>query len=387
MKFSSSEWGSVIPNTGEVRQRRVEHARGRLAELADDRGQRPLLLTSSSAVAWATGGLTTPIDRVAPLDPLWVLVDHDRTTLIASSVEVERMEREYPLDELGFDIVAAPWYDEDAQAAVVHALVGDDVVSDLAGLGEPFGCSLVEARLALCAAEQEVLAGLAGVATTAVEGALAQWQPGRSTDRALAALVTASLEEAGADAVCLIVGADQRHVSFRHPMMVGSLAKDQVMVVVVARALGLHVALTRIAATEPMTSDDDMARCNAVLEHVMKATVPGATWGDAYRALAQGYLDVGAPDAWREHFQGGPIGYGQREFELSPVATNSPWWDRPIPAGCAVAFNPSLRGGAKVEDTYLVGATPSLQTTSPWPRFLGPWGAARIERMKEERES
>ena len=45
----------------------------------------------------------------------------------------------------------------------------------------------------------------------------------------------------------------------------------------------------------------------------------------------------------------------QREFELAPTSAGSEWWTVPVEANSAVAFNPSLAGGAKIEDTYLVG--------------------------------
>ena len=56
----------------------------------------------------------------------------------------------------------------------------------------------------------------------------------------------------------------------------------------------------------------------------------------------------------RGHYQGGPIGFAQREFEIAPGQTGSRWYREPVAAGHAVAWNPSLPGGAKAEDTYLV---------------------------------
>ena len=49
---------------------------------------------------------------------------------------------------------------------------------------------------------------------------------------------------------------------------------------------------------------------------MLAACVPGASYGEVMRACERGYADIGARGAWREHYQGGPIGYRQREFEL-----------------------------------------------------------------------
>jgi hypothetical protein len=115
------------------------------------------------------------------------------------------------------------------------------------------------------------------------------------------------------------------------------------------------VAATRSAVT---SADDPILELTEKLEPVhravLRSSLPGHGWGDAVEALAKGYENIGQPGAWREHFQGGPIAFEQREFELAPTQTDSPYWDLDCLADTAVAWNPSLRGGAKIEETYLV---------------------------------
>jgi Xaa-Pro dipeptidase len=377
----------VIPNNEGVRAGRVRHARERIASLRASHDGRPLVLSSTGAVAWATGGLSTPIDRVAPTDPVWLVSRDEGDVLVTSSVEVARLRAEHDLDELGFDVASAPWYESDAHRRVAAGLVGRPLEECL-GEGEGWRDvrdDVVAARLSLGDAERAVLEGLGRVATEAVETAVSSWRPGVSSDRDVAAEVTAVLERHGADAVCLIVGGDDRVRTFRHPMMVGAPVTSLLMVVVVARAFGLHAALTRLA-----TSGDDaalerrLATCAAVDAAVAGATRPGATWGEAYRALGAAYAEAGEPDAWREHFQGGPIGYAQREFELSPGDTSSPWWERPIEANTAVAWNPSLSGGAKIEDTYVVEVEGLRRVTESgrWPRVAGPASGAAVGQIE-----
>ncbi len=377
----------MIPNTGEVRRRRVEHARARLADVAEHFSGRPLVLSSTGAVAWATGGLSTPIDRATAQDPLWVVFRDGESTLVTSSVEVERIAGDFPLEELGFDVVAAPWYEGDAHLRRVVELVGEDCASDVAGLGLDAGFEFTRARLGLCGAEHEVMGALARVATDAVEGAVGRWRPGEQSDHVIAAQVVERLEVAGADAVCLIVGGDERLARYRHPIMCDDVPAESLMVVVVARALGLHVALTRLASVDENATRALMEKCEIVNERVREALRVGATWGDAYEALGQGYRDVGQPEAWREHFQGGPIGYAQREFELSPQSQESPWWNEPIAVGSAVAFNPSLAGGAKIEDTYLVGgdSLTCVTRSERWPRLRGDQSGTAVLKAREKR--
>ena len=380
----------MIPNTEGVRHARVLHARARCAELRARHDGCPLVLTGVSAVAWATGALSDPIDRVAATDPVWVVARDDGATLVVSSVEVARLTREHDLEQLGFDVVAAPWQEAGSHARAAERVTGRPLADCLVdapvdGVGVDLSVDLTAARLVLGDAERSVLEGLAGVATEAVESAALAWRPGVSTDYEVAAEVAVHLERHGAQAVCLIVGGDERVREFRHPLAVGARIDRLVMVVVVARALGLHVALTRIRSTVPDPQLDERVRsCDEVLATVMAASRDGATWGDAYDALGAGYDAVGSPGAWREHFQGGPIGYGQREFELAPGLTDSPWWHRRVDVGTAVAWNPSLAGGAKIEDTYVLDAAgPTLLTGGTWPRASSSSGTSVLVREGE----
>ena len=137
------------------------------------------------------------------------------------------------------------------------------------------------------------------------------------------------------------------------------------------------MALTRYAARRPTGRgrpgggefEAALAACRRIHRDVLAAGRPGTTVGDVLTVLEDSYRAEGHPGAWRQHYQGGPIGYAQREFEISPAQTGDPWWGHRLAAGTAVAWNPSLPGGAKDEDTYLVTATgPDLVTwTGDWP--------------------
>jgi hypothetical protein len=90
-------------------------------------------------------------------------------------------------------------------------------------------------------------------------------------------------------------------------------------------------------------------------------------------ALDRWYTRAGARDAWAGHYQGGPIGYAQREFEIAPCQLGSRWAAVRIEPGHALAWNPSLPGGAKTEDTYLVhaGGLERVTTGPDWPTEAG----------------
>ena len=225
-------------------------------------------------------------------------------------------------------------------------------------------------RLALHPAEQERLAGLAVETAASLEGALRDWRPG-AADFEVQAGVAERLERAGCFAACLIVGGDERVERFRHPLAAGEPMHRLVMAVVVAERHGLHAAATRFACAGGLSETVAAAQASArvVEAEILASMRPGSTYGDAMRALEAGYAAAGQPKAWREHYQGGPVGYRQREFEPTPANAESPWFSTRIEVGHAVAWNPSIAGGGKAEDTYLVeaGGLRRLTDTGDWP--------------------
>ena len=144
-----------------------------------------------------------------------------------------------------------------------------------------------------------------------------------------------------------------------------------VMAVVVAEREGLHAAATRFACADGLSTSVRAARdaALAVEAATLEACVPGATYGDVVETLARAYAGVGHAGAWADHYQGGPVGYRQREFELVPTQTASRWFPVALADGHAVAWNPSVAGGGKAEDTYLVEprGLRRLTDTGAWP--------------------
>lgn len=333
-----------------------------------------VVLTHPGSLAWLTAGLEDPIERGAPTGLVWALVTADRATLLTTEVELPRLRAEWPLDDLGLDAVAVPWSAPDGLVAAAEEAAAAPRAA-LAADGHPaFGTDASDAltalRLTLTAPEQDRLRALATDTARALESAVAAWEPGER-DLDLAAAIAGNLERAGIFPACLLVGGDDRVERFRHPVAIGAPMHRHAMAVAVGARGGLHVALTRFASAGP--ADPGLAAAHRAAHEVearmLAACVPGTTYGAVMEAGSEAYISVGAPGAWREHYQGGPVGYRQREFEIAPGQRDSPWFATPVAAGHAVAFNPSVRGGGKAEDTFLVGPSglECLTDTGAWP--------------------
>jgi Xaa-Pro aminopeptidase len=274
------------------------------------------------------------------------------------------------------ELSPCPWYDPDA---FVRAAQDVAARTPLGRRRTPRSAwtparELIELRLALSPAEQEDLRELGADAAAALQEALAAWRPGER-DLDVHSRVAGWLESRGADAPVLIVGGDDRVRRFRHPMAVGAPVRELAMAVVVARRGGLHAAATRFASAGPPPAEFTALRARVlrIERDTLAACVPPNRYGDVLTVLDQAYGREGAPGGWAGHYQGGPIGYAQREFEIAPSQRDSRWYATPVAHGQAVAWNPSLAGGAKAEDTYLVSPggleriTESAGTGPGWP--------------------
>ena len=350
----------------------LSRLRGLLARTRFD----AVVLTHPSNVGWITRGANTPIDRTSSSDATWLVVRATTVAVVTTNVEETRVRAEFDVPGASkFDIVQVPWFAADYAGASLAYLgpatgapAAASIASDSDVLGTDISGDLTALRMQLDETEQASLIALGRAATSALESALAAWTPG-DTDLAVQGGIVGRLEAEGIQTPVVIVGGDERLERFRHPLAVGASMFSRVMGVVVARRHGLHVAVTRYAQAAPISAQlaESMARVRNIEAAVLERMTPGSTYGEALECLAGAYAAAGHPDAWREHYQGGPIGFEQREFEIAPTDTSSRWFAQHIQVGHAVAFNPSLSGGAKVEDTYLVTGAGLLRVTDSSP--------------------
>lgn len=338
--------------------------------LLEQKDLEAALLTTSGSISWLTAGAENPIIRGADTGAFcWILVTRNAATVITQNVEGPRLVAEEFLEELGFLVVQHPWYAPDLwQRTVESAVAAGSVGADTPGLGVDLAADLVRLRLRLLPAETERLTGLCVEGTNALEEALRRTEPG-DRERDVSARILEACEQRGIVLPVLLVGSGERMRRFRHCPPSDTRIERDAMAVIVGVRHGLNVACTRMISFGPVETELDRrqeaaARVEAAM---MAATVPGRTFGEALQAGIDAYGAVGWPGEHEHHYQGGPIGYGVREFGPAPPSRPDAWTDEPIPAGCACAWNPTVRGG-KSEDTFLVAeAGPEALTVASWP--------------------
>ncbi|HEY5104114.1 MAG TPA: hypothetical protein VII65_03625, partial [Acidimicrobiales bacterium] len=211
----------ALPNRLSRIGTRSEGAKLATSELRARFSNRPLLLTTPGSVNWRTGGLSDAIDVTTSSDPVWVLDCDEGHALITTEIEAPRLEADFGVQALGWDVLTVPWYDAHAPLTTACSYAHVDsthLLSDTDAFGTKVRNGLVMSRLVLGEAERDEMRELGVLVGAALGAGIDAWRPGITTDFESAATISRALEADGAKAVCLIVGGDDRLRSFRHPM-------------------------------------------------------------------------------------------------------------------------------------------------------------------------
>jgi Xaa-Pro dipeptidase len=312
-----------------------------LRDLLDERGDRSAFLLTRRNFAWLTAGGSNHVVLESELGEAGVFVNFDEALVLAPNIEARRLADE-ELAGTGLEVVAVDWWrrggviGEASRRGRAGLVSDDDLEPDL----EPL-------RSVLSPFDAERLAILGGEATRAMDTALASVEP-MTTEVELCARLLATLEDIRAPV--LLAAADDRIARYRHPLPGDYPIRTRVLLVLVAERWGLHVAVTRFRELEPRTPDLEQrfAAVARVQEVLHESTRASATLGEVFAAAQAAYAEVGYPNEWQLHHQGGTIGYRGRERIAVPDERMV------IEPGMAFAWNPSITG-AKAEETFILG--------------------------------
>lgn len=317
-----------------------------------------VLLTRRDNVAWLTEGASYYVVDRAETGVASLLITRDRALLIAPDNELPRILAEEPLP-FACDVRHYPWY-QSLSSQLPAGNIGSDI---------PLAASvdiqsrMIRLRQGLNHTEQQRFIALGAEVAHIVEDVARQLRIGM-TELAVEAAIVAACLPRGIRPMCTLVAADDRIAAFKHPVPTSRKLARQLLITLGAEREGLHVSLSRLVHFgEP---DSALRQRIQSLAHVhadmLAATRPQRSWSAVFTDIADAYQRHGHPDAWRAHHQGGPAGYGCRDWILTPDAPGQ------VQAHTAVAWNPTL-SGVKSEDTFLITdcGLQALTRTDSWP--------------------
>ena len=306
-----------------------------------------VLIRRNENVAWVTGGavelrvLTPGETGVASI----LVTAVGNRYYFTTENEAPRLHDE-EFGALDFEPVIFPWYaDETLQTA--QKLAGGPLASDTPQPGTT-AANLYSLRQSLCDSEIARYKWLGAQTAAATVESLLQVEPGL-TEYELEAMTAANLLKRGILPSVYLFAVDERIYKYKHAVARGNRLKNYAMLNLCSRKWGLAISITRFVHFGPLANGlaerfQSAANVNAAL---LAASRPGATSADLFRVAQAAYADEGFPGEERFHHQGGPTGYGEREWVATPGGTQV------VVDNQAFAWNPSIRGG-KAEDTVIL---------------------------------
>jgi Xaa-Pro dipeptidase len=334
----------------------------RLVEWMKGRGLAGVLIRRNENVAWVTGGavelrvLTPGETGVASL----LVTAAGKRYYLTTENEAPRLHDE-EFGALDFEPVLFPWWADDT-AVTAGRLAGGPLGTDTPGAGMTL-VNLYPLRAALSESEIVRYRWLGAETASATVEALHEVEPGLS-EYDMEAITEAGLLRRGILPSVALYAVDERIFKYKHAVPRGRRLKQYGMLNLCSRKWGLAISITRFIHFGAMPNElaarfNSAAQVNAAL---MNASRAGATSAELFKVAQTAYAAEGFPGEERFHHQGGPTGYGEREWVATPEGTEA------VVDNQAFAWNPSIRGG-KVEDTVILcdGVIENLTSTPELP--------------------
>ena len=353
----------------EDRLAEVDRKIERVAALARDSGLAGIVITLQHNFGWLTAGRSNRIDASREAGTASLLVSaHGRRIVLASTIEAPRTAEE-TVAGLGFELVEYPWTEDRADPAHMFRVAEHAVGAGPLGAdtqtphAQHIEGALGKLRATLDRDELPRYRKLGDVVGRTLGELVRSTLPGAS-EHDVARAVTAALLTLDIRPVVLLVAADRRIASYRHPTPTDLRWSRRLLVAVCAEYQGLIVGASRLVSTRPDADFQKRTRATAdVYAALLEATRTGASGAELFAAAVHAYAAAGFPGEERLHHQGGAIAYRSREWVAHPRSSDV------VTPPQAFAWNPTITG-TKIEETCLLHEDDRLEivTASPgWP--------------------
>ncbi|MBM3457511.1 MAG: M24 family metallopeptidase, partial [Armatimonadetes bacterium] len=306
-------------------ERRAEASRKviRVRELLALRKLDGLLLATDRNVSWLTAGGKSTVVWAQREAPVKLLVTADQLLLVANNIEAPRLQTE-ELNGLGYETLQYPWQEAETRT-LSPRLKGKKIAFDHPGTAAEYGFDPSSSAFDFTAAYYPIHAGelkklrwLGSKTAEILEQVARIVRPGM-TERDVQYLLCREFWYWDIFPTVVLSAVDERFKTYRHPVVFGETLKNYVALNVCARRWGLVVSTTRLVHF----GDPDPALDRAwksgprVCAAMWAASRPGQTLGDVIQAAQRAYREIGHPEEWKLHHQGGMI-HGLERLYLVP---------------------------------------------------------------------
>ncbi|RWR01016.1 hypothetical protein ED28_16335 [[Pantoea] beijingensis] len=339
----------------------------RVRQLLREQQLDAVLITRRDNIAWLTEGKTFYVVDRAEAGVASLLVSTHDVLLIAPDNEMPRILAEEPLP---FAITprSYPWYQslDNVLPTLALSRIGSDICR---ANSQDVQTDFVHLRTRMTPAECDRFLQLGRQTAAVIEKVARSVRPGL-TEREVEARIYAACLPLGIRPVCTLIAVDTRISAFKHPIPGTTQMRKKMLLTLGAEREGLNVSMTRMVHAGP-PSDASRQLLRSVAEihaDILMASRPARPWQDIFSDIQASYARHGFPEGWKAHHQGGPAGYGCRDFIVTPETPGV------LALNQAMAWNPTL-SGVKSEDTSLL-----TEDGPQWLTRTGDWPMMNIHR-------
>lgn len=350
----------------------IEIKQERIIKLLDEKSLDGIILAKNSNISWLTGGMENRIVFVSEEGAVKLIVFKDKILVLTNNIEAERVTKEEGLDKEDFQFTVNQWYERDLLDGLIrkYRLGSDYYFLQVNNLQE----EIKQLRFSLLPEEIKRYRILGRETSKIVSKICKNIRPGE-TENEIRGRLAQYLWSKNINPHLILIGSDERIFAYRHPIPKDKKIRKYVMVVVCAERDGLIVNMTRFVyfGLLPQELKEKLYAVAKVNASFTTNTRPGKKVADIFQEGIRTYGEVGYPDEWKFHHQGGAAGYETRDYIATPVSSHI------VQPNQAFTWNPSIKG-VKSEDTILVNETENeIITDDPeWPKIEVEYNGEKI---------
>ena len=303
--------GARLPKSGNDPRivRYSEEKIKRLRKWLDIKKYDAVLISRVDNFAWLTTGGDNHVLKNTEYGVGHLLITPDKKFVLAHGMDGQRLQ-EMQLDGQGYELKVLPWYQGDPRTLAV-GLAGKRIAADT---------SFPDTNDESVAIDQlhEPLTDLEidryrwlGMQTALLIEVISDWvKPGMRESDVARYFCNLFLDHK-IELDVMLVGSDERIGRFYHCMPSNKKIEKFFLMNPSARRWGLHANINRCisfgAPAGKMMKDHYAAL--EIEGRVLCSLKPGLHFSKILEQQKEWYRDLGYPDEWKKHFQGGPTGY------------------------------------------------------------------------------
>ena len=296
----------------------------RLREFMQQQDLDCIILNRQDNFAWFTCGGDNRVIITSESGFAYLVITLTKKWIVAHSIDMQRFLEEQVAGQ-GFEAASLFWYEGTPLEKALELASGKKVGADVPVPGTRFlGPEITALHTPFTDLELQRLRWVGSTSHRLLAQVANEISPGMSELE-----IAARLQEAytcyDMTLDVLIVGVDERISRYRHPLPTGRKLERYALLHPAARRWGLHANITRLVhfGQPPVEIQRAVDGVQTIEGRIMGMLSAGVRFADILVRQKQWYAQVGFPDDWKYHFQGGTTGYGLADptLSLNPGAT------------------------------------------------------------------